>query len=338
MEAPSILAYCSGVLAKSPISKTVRFLAASALLIGALSISGCLGVSGTANPPVLSPPSISFGSVAVGSKVNQSVTISNNGGSDLTVSQVSVAVPGFTVSGISLPMMIHSGKQTTVDVVFSPKTTGSVSGEIYVVSDAPGSLATMAISGTGVPSTSLLSASSTSVNFGNVSIGGSGSLSVTLTNTGNSSVTISSVNTSNSQIATSGVSGGLILTPGQNAAMNVTFSPLTAGTLTASVTVTSSASNSPLTIALSGSGVQPSSHSVTLSWKGSLSSVAGYNVYRSVSGAAYTKMNSSLIPTSQYTDTTVQAGQTYYYVATSVDSTNQESPYSQQVSVTIPTP
>jgi fibronectin type 3 domain-containing protein len=45
-----------------------------------------------------------------------------------------------------------------------------------------------------------------------------------------------------------------------------------------------------------------------------------------ISGGTYSKMNFTLIPTSQYADATVQAGQTYYYVAASVDSTNHESP------------
>jgi fibronectin type 3 domain-containing protein len=78
---------------------------------------------------------------------------------------------------------------------------------------------------------------------------------------------------------------------------------------------------------------------VTLNWTASPSSVAGYNVYRStVSGGPYTEMNPALLTPIQYTDSAVQAGQTYYYVATSVDSSNVESTYSSEVSATIPTP
>jgi HYDIN/CFA65/VesB-like, Ig-like domain len=352
MNAAPILENRSEVAANLHLAKIVRQLAGCALLIGVLSTSGCLGIGGTANPPnqqnqntsasaamAVSPPSINFGSVAVGSTVNQSVTVSNTGGSDLTVSQVSVGVAGFTVSGFSLPLTIHSGKQSTFNVVFSPKTTGNVSGGVSVISGASGSPATVNVSGNGVAATSLVNASSTSLNFGNVNIGGSGSLNVTLTNAGNSSVTISSVKISSSNFTSSGASAGMTLAPGQNVMMNVAFSPLTKANLTASVTVSSNASNSPVIISLSGSGVQPSSHSVTLSWTPSISSVAGYIVYRSlVSGGAYTKMNTSPIPASQYIDATVQAGQTYYYVATSVDLTGQESPHSNQVSVTIPLP
>ena len=50
------------------------------------------------------------------------------------------------------------------------------------------------------------------------------------------------------------------------------------------------------------------------------------------------KMNSSVITTLTFTDTTVQGGQIYYYVATSVNSSNVESSYSNELSAQIPTP
>jgi fibronectin type 3 domain-containing protein len=106
-----------------------------------------------------------------------------------------------------------------------------------------------------------------------------------------------------------------------------------------SATVTSNATNSPLTISLSGTGVQAVSHSVTLSWTASTSTVVGYNVYRStVSGGPYTLLTSSPVTGTTFTDTTVQARVTYYYVVTAVDSSGNESAYSNEASVTVPTP
>jgi fibronectin type 3 domain-containing protein len=67
--------------------------------------------------------------------------------------------------------------------------------------------------------------------------------------------------------------------------------------------------------------------------------VSGYNAYRSsVSGGPYTKLDSALITTTQYTDSTVVAGHTYFYMVTSVDSSNVESTDSNQISTTVPTP
>jgi hypothetical protein len=80
-------------------------------------------------------------------------------------------------------------------------------------------------------------------------------------------------------------------------------------------------------------------HSATLSWIASTSTVAGYNIYRSsVSGGPYTKMNSMLYHLLTYTDTAALAGQTYYYVATSMNASNVESSYSNEISAAIPTP
>jgi fibronectin type 3 domain-containing protein len=74
-----------------------------------------------------------------------------------------------------------------------------------------------------------------------------------------------------------------------------------------------------------------------LSWAADTSVVAGYNSYSStVSGGPYVKLNATLIPTTAFSDTTVQSGKTYYYVVTAVDSSNVESTHSNETSVTIP--
>jgi hypothetical protein len=78
-------------------------------------------------------------------------------------------------------------------------------------------------------------------------------------------------------------------------------------------------------------------HSVVLTWSASTSTVSGYNVYRStVSGSGFTKLNSSPVARLNYSDTAVQSGTTYFYVATSVDSGGDESANSNQVSAAIP--
>jgi len=77
---------------------------------------------------------------------------------------------------------------------------------------------------------------------------------------------------------------------------------------------------------------------VDLTWNASTSQVAGYNVYRSeVSGGPFTKINSSLDVNTNYTDSSVQPGYTYYYVTTAVNLEGQESVYSNQAQATIPT-
>jgi fibronectin type 3 domain-containing protein len=63
----------------------------------------------------------------------------------------------------------------------------------------------------------------------------------------------------------------------------------------------------------------------------------GYNTYASMqSGGPYTKLTTSPSPSTSYSDSTVQAGKTYYFVVTSVDSSNMESAYSSEVSALVP--
>jgi fibronectin type 3 domain-containing protein len=135
----------------------------------------------------------------------------------------------------------------------------------------------------------------------------------------------------------------LILAPGQSATLDATFSPVAAGILPGSVTVASNATNSPASISLSGDGTttapQTVSHSVSLTWTPSTSAVAGYIVFRSeVSGGPYSVLDPNIVAADSFTDSTVQGGQTYYYVVKSVTSSGLQSVDSTQTSAIIPTP
>jgi fibronectin type 3 domain-containing protein len=55
-----------------------------------------------------------------------------------------------------------------------------------------------------------------------------------------------------------------------------------------------------------------------------------------LAAGSYTKLNCALDTTSAYTDNTVVAGTTYYYAATAVNSSGEESAYSTPVEVAIP--
>jgi hypothetical protein len=185
--------------------------------------------------------------------------------------------------------------------------------------------------------TFLLNSSSSSLSFGSVNVSSSRNQSVTLTNAGNSSVTISNVTVSGPGFNASGVSSGAILARGQTATLTATFAPSGAASVTGSVSVASNATNSPDTISLSGTGVATVNHSVGLTWSPSTSTVVGYNTYFSMqSGGPYTKMTSTPVAATSFTDTAVQAGQTYFFVVTSVDSNNMESAYSVEASGLVP--
>jgi hypothetical protein len=297
-----------------------------------------IALTGTGTQPEIGaiPSSAPFGNVAVGNTNSQTITLTNGGTANLIISQGSVSGNGFKITGLSTPLTITPGSNATFNAVFTPTGAGKVTGSISLANDAPSSPYTIALSGTGVAETQLLSFNVSSLSFGNVSVGSNTSLPAALTNTGNSNVTISSANTTGAGFTVSGVSSGESLSPNQSIPVTVQFAPSASGTVNGNLTILSSATDSPTSISLSGTGTQ--AQKVALGWTSSTSTVMGYNVYRgTVTGGPYSsKLTSSPVASTQFTDTAVQSGQTYYYVVTSVDSNDVESVYSGQASASIP--
>jgi Putative Ig domain len=121
----------------------------------------------------------------------------------------------------------------------------------------------------------------------------------------------------------------------------ISGTPSQAGTSSFGVQVTDSSSppqTAKAQLSLTVAAATAAAYSAVLSWTASTSSdIVGYNVYRStVSGGSYGKVNSSPVAGLTYTDSSVVAGQTYYYVTTSVDSSGDESQNSNQVQAVIP--
>jgi hypothetical protein len=287
-----------------------------------------------------SPSSVSFGNVATGNTNSQPVQISNGGNATLTISQITMTGGGNGFSTIlSTPLAIQPGKSASFNVTFTPSSTGTFAGSIFLVSNAPNSPLTINLTGAGVVTTRTLSASTLSVSFGNVNDGTNSSQNVTLTNTGNSNVTISSVGATGTGFSVSGVQTGLTLTPNQTATLTVSFGPSSPGAVIGSATVTSNATNSPASIGLSGTGEAVTLHSVGLSWTASATAgVVGYYVYRGTTSGTYTRISSSTVASTSYTDSSVTSGQdiTYYYVVTAVDGSGVESSDSNLATVTVP--
>jgi hypothetical protein len=205
------------------------------------------------------------------------------------------------------------------------------------VSNAAGRVTSNAGTLTVNATTSLLTLNPLNLGFGNVEVGSSSTRAVTLTNAGNSNVSVSSIAYSGPGFTVSGVSSGQTFSPGQTATLNVRFVPAVPGGVTGTIIVASTAANSPGEVSVSANGVPSQAHRVLLSWQASRSNVAGYYVYGgTVKGGPYTKLTTSLVTTLNHADVTVQAGRTYYYVVTAVNSNGIESVFSAEASAAIP--
>jgi centrosomal CEP192-like protein/HYDIN/CFA65/VesB family protein len=298
-----------------------------------------ISLSGNGVQPQISviPASVGFGNVTVGVTNTQTLAISNPGTANLSVTQASLVGTGFGFSGLTVPLSVPPGGSSAFTISFTPASASSFSGNLTLANNTLNSPLVILLGGTGVSPVAQLTASPTSLSFGSITTGASGTQSVSLANTGNSSVSVSQISISGAGFSATGFALPVTLAAGQSTSFGVTFAPTTTGNLSGSVAVTSNATNSPLAISLSGSGAAPVSHSVTLNWTPSTSSYAGFNVYRgTLSGGPYNKVNSALISATSFSDASVASGQTYYYVATEVDSTGAESVYSSEVTAAIP--
>lgn len=78
-------------------------------------------------------------------------------------------------------------------------------------------------------------------------------------------------------------------------------------------------------------------HSVVLTWLPSPSAgVVGYHIYRRVAGGTLAKITTAPVAGTTYTDRAISSGTTYYYAATSVDASGNESPLSAEATVIVP--
>jgi len=282
------------------------------------------------------PSSLSFGNIQVGNQRQLNETLTNTGGSSVNISQATLSGTGFSMSGLNPPLQLTSGQHITFSVTFAPLVVGGASGSISITSDASNPNLSIPLSGTGTAMPKgQLSVTPTSLDFGNVVVGSNAQLNGALS-ASTASVTVSSDTVNGSAFSLSGLTLPVTIPAGQQVQFTMTFTPQGSGVASGSVSFASDASNSPAIETLTGIGTVPT-HSVTLSWTASTSSVIGYNLYRGViNGGPYSKINSALIAGTQYSDTTVASGQTYYYVATSVDVSNQESVHSNQTIAVIP--
>jgi centrosomal CEP192-like protein/ASPM-SPD-2-Hydin domain-containing protein len=278
-----------------------------------------------------------FNEVQLGDNRTFSIQLSNTGSKLLTISSISVQGSEFSFSNFSLPAEIKPGASVQLPVVFEPTFQGYARGGLSLVSNDPNSPLYIYLWGHGVGEASTqLGINPSSLNFGNVDVGSSATSQATLT-ASNGSVTISSDGSTSSEFAITGLSLPITLQAGQNLAVTIQFTPNASGAATGQVGFTSNAENSPTVEQVAGTGVAQSSHNVYLSWQPGQGNPVGYNVYRGTSqNGPYQMINISLDSSANYTDYTVVAGDTYYYVATEVNAQGEESGYSNVAEAVIP--
>jgi len=284
---------------------------------------------GVANEPVTAKPaSLAFGEVAVGSKKKLAVVLTNNSKYKQALDGFSMVGSEFVLDNPPPPPILNPGQSITLDVTFAPQVAGMSGGSLLAL----GPVLNVPMSGDGVQ-IGQLSITPRSLNFGDVMVGATDTQTGSLKATGGI-VTVSSAASSASQFVLAGTSFPLTIDAGQTVDFKVKFTPQKDGSASGTLSFSSDATNGVVKESLAGTGTAPQ---VNLTWSASTSQVAGYNVYRRLTGSgSYKKINSSLDPDTSFTDATVVPGKTYEYVTTAVNSKGKESAYSSPAEVEIP--
>lgn len=203
----------------------------------------------------LSPTSLAFGDVKVGSTAAETITFTNGGTTAITFNSATITGPFAIASAPAAGTSIAANGGTAVfGITATPTATGSATGTLTINTDAVNSPHTAPLSVTGgVPSIAI---SPSPVNFGDSGINATpGEQTVTVTNSSKVPLAISTT----SATAPFGVSGlaGSTIAAGGNKTFTVTFAPTAQGAQSGTLTITSDAPTSPTAVNLSGTGVEP---------------------------------------------------------------------------------
>ena len=331
-----------------------------AVAVASVSLSGCGGLtasktasgtpSASAGTISVSPGSVAFGSVTVGSPATTKLALANSSSNPVVISALTMTGSAFTVSGAgTLPATVAANSTLNLNVQFAPTAAGSATGQLTIADNSLSNASvTVALTGTGVAATTTppptppasgtatLSVNSTSVAFGNVPVGTKATQSLTLSSTGTAAVTVSSATASGTGFTVSGATFPLTLNAGQTATLSLQFAPTATGSDTGKLTIASNSSTGSSTaVALSGAAVPLS---VALSWSApSGDTISGYNIYRATgSSSSFQKLNSSVNAPVSFSDATVAANTSYQYYVTSIDSSGVESVPSNTATVAVP--
>ena len=185
---------------------------------------------------VCSPANLRFGSVILGQTETLLVTVTNTGQTNVTVSGNTVSSNEFSISQLSLPLVLLAGQSIDLSVSFTPTAQVWAGGAIKFSSNASNPTLTLEVSGAGV-STEAVTASRSNVSFGVVAMGTSTTVPVVLKNDRSWGVTLSAVQTAGSEFSISGPAFPLTLRAGQSITLNVTFAPQSSGLTGGSVSI-----------------------------------------------------------------------------------------------------
>ncbi|MFN8361840.1 MAG: choice-of-anchor D domain-containing protein [Candidatus Kapaibacterium sp.] len=207
----------------------------------------------TTSSPVFSANhlQVSFGYVANFTSKIDTVTVTNTGGADLVISNVTSSNSAFTVSSTSGTITPGGTKQFMI--TYSPTNNGNISANIIFSHNAAKPRDTIAVNGNG--SSPIATVTPVTINFGSVVKGLNKKDSVTVSNSGAANLVVTSITISNAYFTVTPSAG--TITPGSSMKFYILYAPLADGAQTGILIFNHNAIKSKDTVTVSGNGLGP---------------------------------------------------------------------------------
>ena len=209
--------------------------------------------NGTGPAAGFNPSYLNFANQAVGTtSPPQSVVLTNTGTATLNISQIASTVNYFAETNNCNPQ-IAVGASCTINVTFTPTTTGVLEGAIQVSDDALVSPQQVGLTGTAGPGASALAVTPAQLTFGNQPVTTtSASQPVSVASVGVATVNINgiSINSDFQQTNNCSIGANAVV----NCTINVTFTPTGAGPRSGILSLAFAGIGSPQTVMLNGQG------------------------------------------------------------------------------------
>jgi hypothetical protein len=252
---------CPSVAAAGRCTITVTFTpSAIGARTGTLTVIDSAGtqtasLTGTGTAPItITPATHGFGSVAVGTTTAATTfTVKNAGTTAIAGLSVASSNALFNAATNTCTSSLAGGGTCTVGVTFAPTATGAQTGSITATYTGLGSPVSATVTGTGVAPITI---TPTSHNFGSVGEGTTSAASTfTVKNTETAAVALTI--TTAAPFAVTGGTCGASVAASSTCTISATFAPTAAAAQSGSIVVAFTGTGSPVTLALSGTGVSP---------------------------------------------------------------------------------
>jgi hypothetical protein len=223
-------------------------------------------ISGEAIGPAINvaPPALGFPQMAAGLSVLKDIAVQNigldpNNTLPLVISSVTITPGPFTIDFPAPPISLEPGRETHVNVTYTPTMRSTDTATITILSNDPvHPTVTVPVTGSAKPAVPCTyTVVPPNLDFGSVIVGANVELDFQLQNTSGYACTFANLGltpTSSTAFAVTGFSSRTI-DPGQSMTIPVEFSPTSGATFTGTITFQADSTTAPVgNVALTGSG------------------------------------------------------------------------------------